>query len=98
MLYVLSIHGLLIFGILLIIVFAVLLPGSFAGVQTVRAILGNNTTVALLALAEMIVIAGGNYDLSIAYSVGLMHIIAMSLLVWVGVPWPLVIVITICAG
>src|SRR3569623_1479288 len=66
--------------------------------SAVRAILGNNTTVALLAMAEMLVIAGGNYDLSIAYSIGLMHIIAMSLIVWVGVPWPLVVLITICAG
>lgn len=97
-LYVLATHGLLIFGILLAIVFALLLPGTFAGIQTVRAILGNNTTVALLAMAEMLVIAGGNYDLSVAYSIGLMHIIAMSLVVWVGVPWPLVVVITILAG
>ena len=97
-LYVLSTHGLLIFGIVLAIIFAILLPGTFAGIQTVRAILGNNTTVALLAMAEMLVIAGGNYDLSVAYSIGLMHIIAMSLVVWAGVPWPLVVVITILAG
>jgi ribose transport system permease protein len=97
-LYVLSTHGLLIFGILLALLFATLLPGTFAGIQTVRAILGNNTTVALLAMAEMLVIAGGNYDLSIAYSIGLMHIIAMSLVVWAGVPWPLVVLITIVAG
>lgn len=98
LLYVLSTHGLLIFGILLALVFAILLPNTFAGMQTVRAILGNNTTVALLAMAEMLVIAGGNYDLSIAYSIGLMHIIAMSLIVWVGVPWPLVVLVTIVAG
>jgi ribose transport system permease protein len=97
-LYVLSTHGLLIFGILLALLFAALLPGTFAGIQTVRAILGNNTTVALLAMAEMLVIAGGNYDLSIAYSIGLMHIIAMSLIVWMHVPWPVVVVITIIAG
>ena len=97
-LYIFSTHGLLIFGILLALLFAILLPGTFAGIQTIRAILGNNTTVALLAMAEMLVIAGGNYDLSIAYSIGLMHIIAMSLIVWVGVPWPLVVLITICAG
>jgi ribose transport system permease protein len=97
-LYVLATHGLLIFGILLAVVFAILLPGTFAGIQTVRAILGNNTTVALLAMAEMLVIAGGNYDLSIAYSIGLMHIIAMSLIVWLGVPWPIVVVLTILAG
>lgn len=98
LLYVLSTHGLLIFGLALAIIFAALLPGTFADIQTVRAILGNNTTVALLAIAEMLVIAGGNYDLSIAYAIGLMHIIAMSLIVWVGVPWPLVVVITILAG
>jgi ribose transport system permease protein len=98
LLYILATHGLLIFGIVLAIVFAILLPGSFAGIQTIRAILGNNTTVALLAMAEMLVIAGGNYDLSIAYSIGLMHIIAMSLIVWVGMPWPLVVLITIAAG
>ena len=98
LLYVVSTHGLLIFGIVLAIVFAILLPNTFAGIQTVRAILGNNTTVALLAMAEMLVIAGGNYDLSIAYSIGLMHIICMSLIVWVGLPWPLAVLITIVAG
>jgi ribose transport system permease protein len=98
LLYVLSTHGLLIFGVLLAVIFAILLPNTFAGMQTLRAILGNNTTVALLAMAEMLVIAGGNYDLSIAYSIGLMHIVAMSLIVWVGVPWPLAVAITILAG
>jgi len=97
-LHIIATYGLLVFGILLIVVFAILLPGTFAGIQTLRAILGNNTTVALLAMAEMLVIACGNYDLSIAYSIGLMHIVAMSLLAWVGVPWPLVVVITIAAG
>ncbi len=97
-LHVLATHGLLVFGIALVAIFAVLLPGTFAGIQTVRAILGNNTTVALLAMAEMLVIACGNYDLSVAYSIGLMHIIAMSLIAWVGVPWPVVVVVTIAAG
>jgi len=41
LLYVLSTHGLLIFGIALAVVFAILLPNTFAGIQTVRAILGN---------------------------------------------------------
>ena len=97
-LHVLATYGLLVFGIALVVIFAILLPGTFAGIQTLRAILGNNTTVALLAMAEMLVIAGGNYDLSIAYSIGLMHIIAMGLLTWVGVPWPLVVIATILAG
>jgi ribose transport system permease protein len=98
LLHVLANHGLLLFGVVLVLVFAVLLPGTFAGMQTARAILGNNTTVALLAMAEMLVIAGGNYDLSVAYSIGLMHIIAMSLIAWVGAPWPIVAAATILAG
>ena len=98
MLHVLATHGLLVFGIALVLVFAFLLPGTFADIQTVRAILGNNTTVALLAMAEMLVIASGNYDLSVAYSIGLMHIIAMSLIAWLGVPWPLVVIATVLAG
>jgi ribose transport system permease protein len=98
LLHLLANHGLLLFGVALVLIFAVLLPGTFAGMQTVRAILGNNTTVALLAMAEMLVIACGNYDLSIAYSIGLMHIIAMSLIAWVGVPWPVAVVVTILAG
>jgi ribose transport system permease protein len=92
------VHGLLVFGIALIIVFALLLPSTFAGSQNFRAILGNNTTVALLAMAEMIVIATGNYDLSIAYNVGLMHIVAMGLLTDAMLPWPVVVLATLGVG
>jgi ribose transport system permease protein len=97
-LHILSVHGLLVFGVLLIILFSILLPHTFSGSQTFRAILGNNTTVALLAFAEVIVIATGNYDLSIAYNVGLMHILAMGLLTDANLAWPLVVVLTIGAG
>ena len=97
-LHVLSVHGLLVFGFALVIVFSFLLPQTFTGTQTFRAILGNNTTVALLAMAEMIVISTGNYDLSIAYNVGLMHITAMGLLTDLYLPWPLVVIATIGIG
>ena len=98
LMHALSVHGLLIFAILLVLIFAILLPHTFADMRTVRAILSNNATVAFLALAEMIVIATGNYDLSIAYSLGLMHIIAMGCIVEFSLPWPLVVVITVLAG
>jgi ribose transport system permease protein len=97
-LHVLSVHGLLVFGIVLVIIFSFLLPQTFTGTQTFRAILGNNTTVALLAMAEMVVISTGNYDLSIAYNVGLMHITAMGLLTDLYLPWPLVVIVTIGVG
>lgn len=98
LLYLLSTHGLLLFGLLLVALFAVLSPGTFTGIQTFRAILGNNTTVALLAMAEMLVIATGNYDLSVAYNVGLCHITAMALLVDFHLPWPLAVLGTLGVG
>lgn len=98
LLYILSTHGLLLFGLLLVALFAVLSPGTFTGLQTFRAILGNNTTVALLAMAEMLVIATGNYDLSVAYNVGLCHIASMALLVDFHLPWPLVVLGTLGVG
>ena len=97
-LHIVSVHGLLAFGILLLIAFSLLLPTTFSGVQTFRAILGNNTTVALLALAEMLVVATGNYDLSVAYNVGLMHILAMGLLTIAGLSPAEVVVATLAAG
>lgn len=98
LLHVLSHHGLSIVGLLLIAVFAILLPDTFLSQQTLRAVLGASIVVAFLALAEMMVIASNNFDLSVAYSLGLMHIITMGLLVNTALPWPMVVVITIALG
>ena len=46
----------------------------------------------------MLVIATGNYDLSIAYNAGLMHILAMGLLTDGGLAWPMVILLTVAGG
>lgn len=98
LLRLLSLHGLLIFGLTIALVFAFILPDTFPTVRNLRAILGNNITISLLAMAEMMVIASGNYDLSVAYNVGLMHIVAMGLLTSAIVPWPMVILLTVLAG
>ncbi len=98
LLFVAANYGLLVFGLALAILFALLLPETFASAQTFRAILANNTTVAFLGLAEMIVIATGNYDLSIAYGLGLMHIFAMALMVDYHVNWIAACLIVLAAG
>jgi ribose transport system permease protein len=98
LLYIVSHHGLSILAILFVIVYAILLPETFMSTQTLRAILGASIIVSFIALAEMIVIASNNFDLSVAYSLGLMHIITMGLLVKVGLPWPLVVALVITAG
>jgi ribose transport system permease protein len=93
----LSNHGLLLFGVALAVIFSLTLPRFFSE-DTVNAILSITSIVALLALAEMIVIVTGNYDLSVGYGIGLIHIAAMGMLVRMGVPWPMVVVIAIGLG
>ena len=98
LLHVASYHGLLVFAVLLVALYAAILPQTFLSPQTFRAVLSASVIVSFLALAEMVVIASGNYDLSVAYALGLTHIVAMGLLVNVGLPWPLVVVATVLAG
>jgi len=90
LLHLVSFHGLLVFAVLLVALYAVLLPHTFLSPQTLRAVLSASVIVSFLALAEMVVIASGNYDLSVAYAIGLTHIAAMGLLVNADLPWPLV--------
>ena len=96
-LHYLSHHGLLIFGLILILVFSLTLPRFLSG-ETLSAILSISSIVALLALAEMIVIATANYDLSIGYSIGLLHILAMGFLTRDHVYWPFVVVAIVLIG
>lgn len=96
--HVLSNHGLLVFGLLLVALYAFLLPETFISGQTFRAVMGASVVVTFLALAEMIVIASGNYDLSVAYGIGFLHIIAMGLLVNLSVPWPVVLAAVVLLG
>ena len=91
-------QGLLLLTVLLIIVFSVVLPNTFPTLLTAQSILSDRSTIAFLALAEMIVISAGQFDLSIGYGIGLAHILAVGLQVKAGVPWPLAILIVIGLG
>ena len=96
--HILSSYGLLVFGLVLVGLYAVLLPDTFISAQTFRAVMGASVVVTFLALAEMIVIASGNYDLSVAYGIGFLHIVAMGLLVNLSVPWPVVLAAVVLLG
>ena len=98
LLHVVSNYGLLLLALIFVLTYAVLLPDTFLSKQTFRAVLGASVVVSFLSLAEMIVIASNNYDLSVAYNLGLSHIVAMGLLTQTNVPWPFVVVITIGLG
>jgi hypothetical protein len=87
LLHIVSNHGLFLLAILFVIGYAILLPDTFLTKQTFRAIMAASVIVSFLSLTEMTVIASNNYDLSIAYTLGLAHIVAMGLLTRTEIPW-----------
>jgi ribose transport system permease protein len=95
----LPVYGLPILAVLLIIVFSILLPQTFPTWLNLRSILADKAIIALLSLAAMLPMMAGRIDLTIGYGIVLWHILAISLQVWLGVPWPLAIVIVLaCAA
>jgi ribose transport system permease protein len=91
-------QGLLLLTIVLVIAFSIILPNTFPSLLTAQSILSDRSTIAFLALAEMVVISAGQFDLSIGYGIGLAHILAVGLQVKSGVPWPLAILVVIVLG
>jgi ribose transport system permease protein len=92
-----EVHGLLILTLLLVVFFSILLPRTFFTQLTAAAILQETSTVALLALGETIVIASGQFDLSIGYVIDICAVLAIGLQKS-GVPWPAVVVIVLAMG
>jgi ribose transport system permease protein len=97
LLRLLEVHGLLILTLLLVVFFSILLPRTFPTPLTAAAILQETSTVALLALGETIVIAAGQFDLSIGYVIDICAVLAIGLQ-RSGVPWPLVVVLILLLG
>src|SRR5947208_3474027 len=92
-----EVHGLLILTLLLVLVFSLLLPRTFPTQLTAAAILQETSTVALLALGETIVIASGQFDLSIGFAVDICAVLSIGLQ-RSGMPWPLVVSIVMLVG
>ena len=94
----LATFGLAILLLLLIVAFSLLLPNTFPTAFNARSILSDKSTIAMLALAQMVPIATGQFDLSIGYHIGLAHILAVGLQINQGLPWPLAVAIVLGLG
>ncbi len=93
----LSVYGLPLLLLALFILFALLLPNTFPTEYNIRSMLADKSVIALLALAEMVPISAGAFDLSIGWGIGLYHILTVGLIDQ-GVPWPLVVVLVLGCG
>jgi ribose transport system permease protein len=93
----LSTYGLLLLLIGLFAFFSILLPQTFPTEFNVRSMLSDKSIIALLALAEMVPVATGSFDLSIGWGIGLYHILTVGL-IRQDVPWPLVVAVVLGIG
>ena len=92
------VYGLVILTVLLIILFSILLPDTFPTVLNLRAILSDKSIIAMLSLAAMIPMVAGRIDLTVGYGIVLWHILAISLQVNYGFPWPVAVIVVIILG
>jgi ribose transport system permease protein len=84
--------------VVVIVIFGALRPGTFLSTANLASILASQAVLVVVALALVIVLTAGDYDLSVASVVGLSANLIAILNVSHGVPIPLAILIALCAG
>jgi len=92
------VYGLPILTILLIVFFSLLLPDTFPTALNARSILSDKAIIALLSLAATLPMMAGRIDLTVGFGIVMWHILAISLQVKFGVPWPVAILIVVACG
>lgn len=94
---VLTRYGVVIFLALLFAGFALLMPRTFAAPANLLAIVADQSIPIILALAAILPLAAGEFDLSIAAVLGFSSIVAISLSN-AGLPLPVVLLGTLAVG
>jgi ribose transport system permease protein len=96
---ILPVYGLPLLTLLLIIFFSILLPDTFPTALNARSILADKAIIAMLSLAATLPMMAGRIDLTVGFGIVMWHILAISLQVKYGVPWPLATLIVVaCAA
>jgi putative multiple sugar transport system permease protein len=92
-------YGLLV-SLLLIVLFFYVITEEHASVAPVNItnLVMQNSYVVIMALGMLLVIVGGNIDLSVGSTVGFVGAVAGSLMVYAKVPYPFVIVLSLAIG
>jgi ribose transport system permease protein len=91
-------YGLLALTVLMFAAFSLALPDTFPTLNNISSILSTQSILAILALAAMIPLVTGNFDLSIGYGLGLAHVMVMHLIVDLRWSWPLACCVVILGG
>lgn len=81
--------------IMLIIVYSAIMPDTFATWNNITTMLGSKAVVVVLALAIMIPLIGGDYDMSVAANMTLTSMMIAIMNVWWNMPIVLAIVLSL---
>ncbi len=95
---IVSVWGLAILLIGLIVLFSALKPDSFPTQFTFTSLANNRSIYALAALAVMIPMTAGQFDLSVAGVIGISQILAIGLQTQQALPWWLACLIVLAIG
>src|SRR5579863_5038185 len=87
----LPVYGLPLLTVGLIIVFSILLPDTFPTALNARSIMSDKAVIALLSLSAMLPMIAGRIDLTVGYGIVLWHVVAITLQVNYGFPWPVAV-------
>ena len=91
-------YNLLIILVAIFILFSILLPKTFPTAFNIQSMLNYQSISVLLALAVMVPITAGHFDMSVGYTVCIMHILAIGLQAKSGLPWGIVVLILLAGG
>jgi len=91
-------YGMLILFFVIAVIFSLLRPDYFPTAQNMRSILTENALLGIAALAVMLAVIVGEWDLSVAAVVGLANVLAAGLPAVQGVPVWLTIIIVLGIG
>lgn len=91
-------HTILLLAIVLFVVFSLLAPTTFPSFANLQGIALSQSVAALLALAVLLVVVSGEFDLSVGYILGFSAVVAAKLSGEYGWPAGLAILVAMLAG
>jgi len=91
-------YGLILIWAAIALIFALIRPDVFLQWSTVSLILGSQTVLVVLALALMIPLVAGDFDLSVAANMTLGSMVFAIMMQWVGVSMPVALLVVLAVA
>ncbi len=95
---VLAPYGLVVITVLVLIFFSVLLPNTYFTVLNFEVIATNQAPTLILALAILLPLITGEFDLSVAANFGFCELLVCGLIINQHLSWVLAIIVTVAVG